>query len=291
MVREVLDALAPKPGGKFIDATLGDGGHAEAVLRATAPDGRLLGIERDPEMLKRAKRRLAPFKTRATFVHGTYANLRRIVEDRDFSESDGILFDLGVAALHVEGRGRGFSFSDDAPLDMRFDPMEPGRTAADIVNRESAETLRNIFREFGEERFAGKIANAIVADRPISSSRMLADLIRKTVPRRGRTHPATRVFQALRIAVNRELDVLETALPQAIGSLRTGGVCVVIAYHSLEDRIAKRFFLAEARRGRIAILTKKPQAPSLGERRENPRSRSAKLRAFQRLTDPLTPHP
>lgn len=284
MVEVVLHALDPKPGGRFIDATLGDGGHTEAILRATAPTGRVLGIERDPAMLVRARKRLTPFGSRIVFVHSAYTDLLQIARERGFLDSDGVLFDLGIAAYHVgENGGRGFRFSDDASLDMRFDPTEGERTAWDIVNRETVQELERIFHEFGEERFAKRIAKRIIAHRPIHSSRMLTDVIVQAVPRRGRVHPATRVFQALRIAVNRELDALETALPQAVGILRSGGVCAVIAYHSLEDRVVKRFFLAEARRGRIAILTPKPQTPTFSERSENPRSRSAKFRAARRI--------
>ena len=254
-------------------------------MRLTAPDGMLLGIDRDPEMLERARVRLQPFGDRVITVQGSYADITAIAKTHGFLESDGILFDLGVASWHFDLSGRGFSFRSDEPLDMRFDPTEGSTpTASMIVNRSSRDELERIFRDYGEEPEAKRIARAIIEHRPIHTTRMLADLITKTKRySRGRVHPATQTFQALRISVNNELELLDGAIPGAVRALRVGGVLVIIAYHSLEDRIVKQAFRSQAQSGFLDVLTPQPRRPSMIDIRENPRVRSAKLRAVTRM--------
>lgn len=283
MVREVIDVFSPNPGGRYIDLTLGDGGHAEAVLKATGSQGKLLGIERDPMMLERAKKRLEPFGERAVLVNANYVDVKRLAERHGFMDSDGALFDLGVASWHFDAAGRGFSFRSEEPLDMRYNPEEGGSTAAEIINHAERQELQKIFKELGEEPEAEKIANAIVKRRPIASTRMLADIIRQAKRQKTRIHPATRVFQALRIAVNDELVSLETALPESVRTLKLGGMLVVIAYHSLEDRIVKHFMREEVRQGRLSLVFVSPLTAGQEELAENPRVRSAKLRAARRI--------
>ncbi len=298
LLEAVLAYLAPHPGGRYIDATIGGGGHAEAILTASAPDGRLLGIDVDPDALGRSHRRLHRFGHRVVLVHGNFDQLARIARRHGFVPADGILMDLGVSADQLADPARGFSFLLSGPLDMRMDPSQP-RTAADLVNTLSEAELAHLIRTYGEEKYARRIARAIVEARPITTTTQLADLIAQVVPRRPgqRLHPATRTFQALRIAVNDELGVLERALPQALDILRPGGRLVVISFHSLEDRIVKRFFQREAQdcicpprqpvcvcghRAQVRILTRKPITPSPEEVAANPRSRSARLRAVEK---------
>lgn len=299
LLEAVLAYLQPHPGGTYIDATVGGGGHAEAILEASAPDGRLLGMDTDPDALRRAQRRLHRFGHRVVLVRGNFGNLAAIARRRGFEPADGILMDLGVSADQLADPKRGFSFQLEGPLDMRMDPSLP-RTAADLVNGLAEEELARVIRTYGEERFARRIARAIVRSRPVRTTKELADIIERVVPRRPgqRLHPATRTFQALRIAVNDELGALERALPQALEILRPGGRLVVISFHSLEDRIVKQFFHREARdcicpprqpicvcghKARVRILTRKPVTPSPEEVARNPRSRSARLRAVEKL--------
>lgn len=284
MVQEVLEALKPKPNGQFIDATLGDGGHAEAILERTGPLGRLLGIERDPDMVRRASQYLARFESRIEIMRENFSELEAIAKGKKFSQCDGILFDLGVASWHFTASLRGLSFQTDAPLDMRFDPSASNMTAADIVNHAAPRELTRILKEFGEEEEARRITDAIVRHRPIPSTRVLAEIIMRTKRRKiFSRHPATKTFQALRIAVNNELDAFSVALPQAVALLRIGGILGIIAYHSLEDRIAKKFFFSGAREGSLELLFRKPLHAGVQEVRQNPRSRSAKFRAARRL--------
>jgi 16S rRNA (cytosine1402-N4)-methyltransferase len=301
LLREVLEGLQVRPGGVYIDATVGGGGHAAAILERSAPDGRLLGIDRDPEVLERARERLRPFGERAVLVHGSYAKLRRIAVRYDFLEVDGILFDLGLSSWQLSDPHRGFSFQIEGPLDMRYDPGH-GIPAAEIVNRWPEKQLAEVIRRYGEERFARRIARAIVRNRPIRTTTELAELIARVVGRgREDQHPATRTFLALRIAVNEELQALEQALPQAVSLLRPGGRLAVIAFHSLEDRIVKTFFQRESRdclcppqvpvctcghRATLRLVTRKPIRPSEEEVQINPRARSARLRIAERLEDP-----
>ncbi len=299
LYEEVLEYLAPHPGGRYIDATVGGGGHAEGILERSSPDGRLLGIDRDPAALKVAEERLARFGDRVVLIRGSFRHLGAAAEESTFTSVDGILFDLGYSSFQVEDPQRGFSFHAEGPLDMRFGP-DTAVTAADLVNTLSEEELADLIFRYGEERQARRIARAIVRHRPIRTARELGELIERTVGRRGRRiHPATRTFQALRIAVNDELGALEEALPQAVGLLKPGGRLVVISFHSLEDRLVKRFFKQEAtdclcpphvlvcqcgHRASLRILTKKPVTPSPEEVQRNPRARSAKLRAAERLS-------
>lgn len=293
MVEEVLDLLAVRPGGRYLDGTVGEGGHALALLRASAPDGRLLGLDLDPVALERARRRLAPFEGRVRLVRASYARMGEVARAEGFAPVDGVLLDLGLSSLQLEGEERGFSFHQDAPLDMRFDPDQP-LTAADLVNRLPERELARLLREYGEEPRARAIARAVVRHRPVRTARQLARIVEGAVGRRGRLHPATRTFQALRIAVNRELEVLEEGLREAVDLLAPGGRLAVLSYHSLEDRIVKRFLremargctcppdLPRCRCGRGPVLrplTRKPVRPRPEEVRENPRARSARLRA------------
>lgn len=297
LLSAVLAWLQARPGGVYIDGTVGGGGHAEAILRASAPDGRLLGLDRDPAALEVAAKRLAPFGDRVTLRHGSFADLAALAAD--FAPADGVLLDLGLSSLQLANPGRGFSFAQEGPLDMRFDPTEDTPTAADLVNTLSVKELTEIFYRYGEERQARRIAEAIVAARPIRTTTELAHLVERVAGgRRERIHPATRVFQALRIAVNRELEALEVALPQALEVLKPGGRLVVISFHSLEDRIVKHFLQRESRdclcppeipvcvcghRAQLRVLTPKPVRPSEAEVAANPRARSARLRAAQKI--------
>lgn len=286
LLEEVLEYLKPQPGQHFIDCTVGEGGHAAAILEKTAPEGRLLAIDRDGAMLERARITLQPYGDRVLFVRDTYANLSAIYSLYDFPKAHGILFDLGISSWHLEESHGGFSFQREETLDMRFDREDwQAPSAQDIVNRWREEDLAHIFSVFGEERFANRIAHAISdarTRRSITTAKELALLVERAIPRQGRLHPATRIFQALRIVVNKELEMLEHALPQAIEVMVPEGRVAVISYHSLEDRVVKFFFRnAAANKGGI-ILTGKPVTPQEKEIAANPRARSAKLRVFQK---------
>ena len=298
LLQEVVKGLAVRPGGRYLDATVGGGGHAVAILEASAPTGTLLGLDRDPEAVARATARLACYGDRAKVIHASYGDLLTVAQREGVIPLDGVLFDLGFSSWQIQDAQRGFAFQVDGPLDMRFDPGSESPTAADLVNESSLETLVDLLRRYGEEPRAMAIAQAIVRARPILSTRQLAEVVARAVGRRGRVHPATRTFQALRIAVNRELEILERALPQALMALKPGGRLAVISFHSLEDRIVKRFFQQEARdcicppelpvcqchhRRTIQLLVRKPIVPSPEEVEANPRSRSAKLRIVERL--------
>lgn len=276
LVDEVVAVLAPRPGATFLDATVGTGGHSEALL---SRGGRVVGVDQDPHALVVARDRLAPWGDRVTLVHGNFRDLRTLVASLALPPLDGILFDLGVSSLQLAVPERGFSFSADGPLDMRMNP-EGITTAADLVNHAVEQELVWVLREYGEEWYARRIARAIVRSRPLRTTGDLASLVSRIYPPgRHRVHPATRTFQALRIAVNDELGALREALPDAASLLAPGGVLCVIAFHSLEDRIVKRFMREEGLAGRLEILTKKPVTPGKEERARNPRARSAKLRA------------
>lgn len=291
LLDEVMAYLAPKAGGVYCDATLGLGGHAARILQLSSPDGRLVGLDRDTQALALARTRLAQFGDRATFVHSRFGDLRSALDGIGVSALDGCLVDLGVSSLQLDTADRGFSFRKTAPLDMRMDQSQ-GETVADFLGRTDEGELERILRDLGEERFARKIARAIVEARSqidLSTTTALAELIAKVVPFRERHRdPATRSFQALRIALNDELGELERFLATAPGCLRPGGRLVVISFHSLEDRIAKRHFRALAARDApggpsLRILTKHVVVAGDEERRRNPRARSAKLRAVERL--------
>ncbi|MFQ5860754.1 MAG: 16S rRNA (cytosine(1402)-N(4))-methyltransferase RsmH [Dehalococcoidia bacterium] len=283
LLHQVLQGLAVSPGGRYIDCTVGEGGHAEAILHEASPGGSLLGIDLDPQALVVAQRRLVPFGDRVVLERGSYAALGELATASGFRQVDGILFDLGLSSLQLECSGRGFSFQREEPLDMRFDP-QGGTTAADLVNTAPFEELMRILIHYGEERRARAIARAIMRRRPLSTARELAAVVAAAVGgRHQRLHPATRTFQALRIAVNRELESLRQALPQALDLLKPGGRVVVVSYHSLEDRIVKGTFLREAHLASLEILTRKVLTPSPEERRQNPRSRSARMRIVRHL--------
>ena len=294
---EIMEALAPSPGGRYIDGTVGAAGHAHRILELSAPTGVLLGVDADPKAIALARQRLKIFGDRAVILKGNYACLREIATACGFVGVQGVLLDMGLSSVQLADERRGFSFRADGPLDMRFDPTD-GPTAADLVNRLSESGLADLLYRYGEERHSRRIARAICRWRPFQLARELADLVEATVGRRGRIHPATRTFQALRIAVNRELDALASVLPQAVGLLAAEGRLAVITFHSLEDRLVKDFMRREARdcicppdmpvcscdhRATLRIVTRKPVRPSPGEVKRNPRSRSAKLRVAARL--------
>lgn len=288
MVAEVLAGLRCRPGGFYIDGTVGLGGHAAAILTAAAPDGRLLGLDRDPTALEASAIRLAPFAPRWCLRHACYSEIGHILTDLNWGRPDGILLDLGLSSAQLAHSGRGFSFQGDEPLDMRFDPYSPGPTAADLINQAPEAELARIFREYGEERFARRIARRLVQLRqrqPLRTTAELVAAIRSVVPSKPqRLHPATRVFQALRLAVNRELERLKAFLPQAVEVLAPGGRLVIISYHSLEDRLVKQHFLAAEQAGLLRRLTKKPLVPRPEELQSNPRARSAKLRVGEKTS-------
>jgi 16S rRNA (cytosine1402-N4)-methyltransferase len=285
-----------------MDGTLGAGGHAAAILSA-APESRLLGLDRDPAALALAQRQLRVFGARATLQHASYAHIDRIVPAWLGSESglDGILLDLGMSSMQVDDPARGFAFLQDGPLDMRFDPSSGGTTAAEIVNTWDADELADLLFRYGEERHSRRIAQTIVLARPLQSTRQLAEVVaRAQYGPRQKIHPATRTFQALRIAVNDELGALARALPLAIGLLRIGGRLAVISFHSLEDRIVKQTFKEEATGcicpprqpvctcghvARVRIVTRRPIQPTQAEMAANPRSRSARLRVVERVAE------
>lgn len=304
MANEVVEILAPAPGSRHIDATVGGGGHTERILEASSPDGRVLGLDADPAAVERARARLARFGDRIVLRQANFRDLGRVAPEAGFEAVEGCLFDLGLSSDQLADRSRGFGIRTGGPLDLRFDPSR-GRPAADLVASLSQRELRTLFRRYGEEPLADQIARAIVERRavtPIERAEDLASLVEAVVPAalrgRRRIHPATRVFQALRIAVNDELEALREGLAAAIGLLRPGGRLVVLSYHSLEDRIVKRFLVAErrgcvcppevpvcvcGRRPRLRPLTRRPLRPGALEVITNPRARSARLRAAERL--------
>jgi len=287
LVNETLEALAVQPGGRYIDCTLGAGGHAAAILEKSLPGGQLLGIDADPEAIEVAKTRLAVYKDSAFLVNENFANLEAVCIKYDFFPVHGILFDLGLSSIQLNGYSRGFSFQHDDPLDMRFSPSQEV-TAADIVNTYSEAELARLIKIYGEESYSYRIARYIVRQRPIETTLQLVRVVEQaTHGRRGRIHPATKTFQALRIAVNHELENLETALKQSINLLGFEGRLVVISYHSLEDRIVKHFMQQESGgdKARLKLINKRVITPSEAEVQLNPRSRSAKLRAAERLTN------
>ena len=296
MVQEVLSDLRLKPGGSYIDCTLGEGGHAEAILNGS-PQGRLLGVDLDPQALNAARERLEGQVDGANLVQGNYAHLDELAGQQGFEPADGILFDLGLSSLQLESTERGFSFRREARLDMRFDPDQE-TTAYEVVNGYSERSIRDIISGLGEEPRARRVAQAIVRDRPIETTTELANVVLRAVGRgpRGRTHPATRTFQAVRMAVNKELDNLQTGLEKAIGLLGVGGRLVVISYHSLEDRIVKNTMRREAsgcicpswtpgcvcgHTAAIKLVRRRVAKPSRAEVASNPRSRSARLRVAE----------
>ena len=282
MVKEVLEILNPGKGGVYVDATIGTGGHAENILKSIGPDGRLIGIDRDSEALKVAERRLSD--RMAVLKRGKFSDMESLVYSEGVLEIDGILFDLGVSMIQLKDLERGFSFVSEKRLDMRMD-MRQMVSAWDIVNSYSERELEQVLREFGEERLSRKIARSIVSARskkPVNTCSELSKIVEGVYGGRGKTHPATRTFQALRIEVNREIDEIGAGLDASLRLLKRGGRLCIISYHSLEDRIAKNFMRNNSKEGLIRILTKKPITPSPEELRLNPSSRSAKLRAGEK---------
>jgi len=287
MRREVVEFLRPAPGQRFIDATVGLGGHASALLERLVPGGWLLGLDRDSDALELARKELAPFEGHFELVHGNFRDLAEHARRLGSAGADGVAMDLGMSSFQIEGATRGFSFHSDGDLDMRMDPSQ-GRTAAELLARISAPDLERILREYGEERYARRIARAIVERRrTLRTARDLAALVESVVPaRERRLHPATRTFQGIRMAVNDELGALEAALSALPRWLAPGGRVAVISFHSLEDRIVKQTLRAHAAAGNVTLVTRKPLRPSAAEVAANPRSRSARLRVAERTARP-----
>jgi 16S rRNA (cytosine1402-N4)-methyltransferase len=298
LLSQAIEALQVQPGKRYVDCTLGPGGHASAILERLLPDGQLLGIDADPEAINIAKTRLANYTGSSIIVNDNFANLETICRENNFLPVHGILFDLGLSSTQLEISERGFSFQHDGPLDMRFSPIQE-LTASDIVNNLPEDKLGQIIKAYGEERYSKRIARHIIKNRPISSTLQLANVVEKAMgSRHGKIRPATRTFMALRIAVNRELENLVTALRQTVNCLDHLGRLVVISYHSLEDRIVKQFMIRESKGcicppdtpicqcghvPSLKIISKKAITPSLTEIKLNSRSRSAKLRVAERL--------
>jgi 16S rRNA (cytosine1402-N4)-methyltransferase len=298
LYKEIIHALQPTGGGRYVDGTLGAGGHARGILEVCAPDGQLLGLDLDPQALALARKTLAPYEQRIHLAQASYTSLAAQLARLGWSEVDGIVLDLGASSMQFDTPERGFSFQHDAPLDMRFGPSV-SQTAADLVNESSERELADLLYRYGEERDSRKIARAIVRARPLQTTRELAAVIESVSPRRGdRVHPATRTFQALRIAVNEELASIEEVLPQAVTALAVGGRLAVISFHSLEDRIVKDFFREQSkdlvnppyeriyeveRKATLKEVNRKPITPSDEEIKNNPRARSAKLRIAEKI--------
>lgn len=281
LLQEVMANLNPKAGDRLIDCTLGGAGHTAALLDRSGPDGQLLALDADPDALERARTRLADFGKRVIFVHSNFSDLYKVATAHGFDAVDGILMDLGLSSDQLAST-RGFSFQHAGALDMRFDPAQL-ESAADLVNTLDGDELADLIYEYGEERWSRRIARAIVMARPIRTAEQLAEVIADAIGRRGRLHPATRTFQALRIAVNDELNALKNALPAAVNLLKPGGRLAVISFHSLEDRIVKQFIRHAAQEKTLRRLHKKPIAPGETEIKANPRARSAKLRVAEKV--------
>ena len=314
LYKEIIHALQPHSPGRYVDGTVGAGGHARGILEACAPDGRLLGLDVDPQALALARETLAPYGQRVRLVQASYVSLSAQLAGLGWDSADGILLDLGASSMQFDTPERGFSFTQDGPLDMRFDPVAP-YSAEQLVNELPQDELADLIYRYGEERDSRRIARAIVAARPLHTTRALAAVIEKAsrpfgnastpsaarrlrAGRRGnRVHPATRTFQALRIAVNEELTAVEEVLPQAVSALGSGGRLAVVCFHSLEDRIVKDFFRNQSRdqvnppyekiyeverKATLKEITRKPVMPAEEEMEENPRARSARLRVAEK---------
>jgi len=297
LYQEILKILQPKSSGTYIDGTLGAGGHAFGILKASEPSGRLIGLDIDSQAISIAQKRLKEFGRRVTILKDSYANIKACLKGLKVTCVQGIILDLGVSSMQLDTKRRGFSFTREAPLDMRFD-IASEKTAAYLVNQLPQDEIADILFRFGEERYSRKIANAIIQNRPIRTTTQLAELVSSIY--RGnheKTHPATRTFQALRIAVNDELLTLEKGLHDGVKSLCIGGRMAVISFHSLEDRIVKQFFHQESidcicpprqpvctcgHQASVKLINKKPITPEKEEKESNPRSRSAKLRVIEK---------
>lgn len=287
MLNEVVEHLQPKPSHVFVDGTLGLGGHSEVLLDLIGTQGRLIGIDRDARVLEIARENLAGHQGQCELVHDNYRNIDKVLANLNIRQVDGILLDLGLSSFQLDDPKRGFGFRKEGPLDMRMDQTSP-LTAFDLINSLSEKEISSLLKDFGQERWHNRIARYIVAKRtekPIETTVELSHVVLRAMPRhskREKIHPATRTFQAFRIAVNRELEGLEEALDKCINSLKVGGRVGVIAFHSLEDRIVKQTFRASAKAGTLNLIFKKPLRPSEGEIRVNPRARSARLRVAER---------
>ncbi len=298
LYHEIIHALRPQSPGRYVDATVGAGGHAWGILEASAPDGQLLALDKDPQALAIASQRLSAYHPRVILVHASYTQLREEIRRLGWQQVNGIVFDLGVSSMQLDQAERGFSFLAEGRLDMRFDPTT-GRSAADLVNTLSEDELTDLIWRYGEEHYARRIAREICRSRPLQTTLELARVVERAVGgKRERIHPATRTFQALRIATNDELQGLEQVLPDAVEVLASGGRLAVISFHSLEDRIIKKFFRRESRdcicppdqpvcicnhRATLREITRKPILPSSEEIETNPRARSAKLRVAEKV--------
>jgi 16S rRNA (cytosine1402-N4)-methyltransferase len=293
---EVLDLLQPQPIGRYIDGTVGAGGHAAGLLQKSAPSGRVLVFDKDAEAIAFAQTQLKPFADRVTYVHASYADMGSLAPAHGFAEVDGILLDLGLSSRQLDDAQRGFSFMKEGPLDMRFDTSQ-GETAADLINNLDEAALANIFWRYGEEKSSRRIAQMIVTERPFTTTTQLADKIAQTVRRRSRIHPATQTFQALRIAVNRELETVETGVTAALELLRQNGRLAVVSFHSLEDRFVKQTFRQLSQdcicppeqpvctcggEAKFRLITRKVVQASAEEIAQNNRSRSARLRVIEK---------
>ncbi|HZK17655.1 MAG TPA: 16S rRNA (cytosine(1402)-N(4))-methyltransferase RsmH [Anaerolineaceae bacterium] len=297
LYQETIEYLAPKSSGRYLDCTAGAGGHSYGILEASSPCGQLIAIDLDPTAIQLTSERLRPFGQRAIVVHDSYLNAARILQRKGWDKVDGILLDLGVSSMQLDQVERGFSFRTDAPLDMRFDPTT-GETAADLVNRLSEKELADVIWKYGEERLSRRIARRIIQNRPVLTTTQLADAVRSAIgAARGRIDPATRTFQAIRIAVNDELHTIEEAIPGLIELLNPKGRLVIISFHSLEDRLVKLAFRRESvdclcppeqiictcgHKASVKILTPRPVVAGEEEVNENLRARSAKLRAIEK---------
>lgn len=299
LLAEVLWALQPKPSGRYLDVTLGGGGHAAAVLQASAPSGRLMGADADPDAISRCKDRLAEFGPRAQVTQAWMDDAVGAARQNGFLPLDGILADLGLSSFQLDEAGRGFAFKTDGPLDMRFDNQR-GLSVSEWIDRADVDMMTQVLREYGEVENARRVADAVLSARPLRTTGELKRVVERVARQRPgkRIHPATQVFQALRIAANDELNRLSRALPQFVEALAVGGRLAVITFHSLEDRIVKDFFRDEAaelvalpgfgldqpeKKARLRLITKKPVAPAEAEIAANPRARSAKLRVAERI--------
>jgi 16S rRNA (cytosine1402-N4)-methyltransferase len=298
LYHEIIHEIAPKRGRKYVDGTLGAGGHARGILEACSPDGRLLGLDVDSQAISLAEKRLSTFGERVVIMRASYASLSEQLGKLEWERVDGILLDLGASSMQFDTPERGFSFQSEGPLDMRYNIQSPF-TASDIVNTWDEEAIADILYRYGEERRSRHIARKIIEARPVKTTTQLAEVVARAVkPQpKSRIHPATRTFQAIRMAVNEELDALEDALPQAVEALAPGGRLAVISFHSLEDRIVKRFFREHSQdrresdhpmapvvgRADLRIIHRKPIVPSEAEVLANPRSRSAKLRVAEKI--------
>lgn len=298
LYHEIIHALRPQRDGFYVDGTIGAAGHAIGILQASEPNGRLLGFDVDPQALSIARRRLEKYESRVVLILASYTTLREQLDKLGWKSVDGILLDLGISSMQLDTANRGFSFRTDAPLDMRFDPGSQV-SAADLVNNLPEKELADLLYQYGEERRSRQVAKAIVQSRPLYTTVQLAEVVaRVTSGGRKGLHPATRTFQALRIAVNNELKAIEEFLPQAVNALDQGGRLAVISFHSLEDRIIKGFYRRESRdcicppgqpvctcghQAELREITRRPIQPQESEMAENPRSRSARLRVAEKL--------